>query len=84
MNIIKENEDRVKVPGPGSRVYKDECFYSFDSPECSTGLYICLNRWIGVGKRFLQRYSSRTDNKLFLHIKRTKKVNTDVTFTFHL
>jgi len=67
----------VKVPGPGSRVYKDECFYSFDSPECSTGLYICLNRWIGVGKRFLQRYSSRTDNKLFLHIKRTKKEVTE-------
>lgn len=75
MDIIKENLSRIKVPGPGDKVFKDECFYSFDSPECPTGLYVCLNRWLGVGERFLTRYSNRTDNKVFLHIKRTKKEN---------
>ena len=32
MEIIKENLSRIKVPGPGDKVFKDECFYSFDSP----------------------------------------------------
>lgn len=73
MDIIKENLSRIKVPGVADKVFKDECFYSFDSPESPTGLYVCLNRWLGVGERFLSRYSNRTDNKVFLHIKRTRK-----------
>ena len=74
MEIIKNNLDRIKTPGPNDRVYKDECFYSFDSPESETGLYVCLNRWIGIGQKYLNKYSNRTDNKIFLHIKKTKKV----------
>jgi len=73
MEIIKENLSRIKVPGLGDKVFKDECFYCFDSPEGPTGLYVCLNRWLGVGERFLTKYSNRTDNKVFLHIKRTRK-----------
>eukprot|EP00092_Neocalanus_flemingeri_P016514 GFUD01017868.1.p1 GENE.GFUD01017868.1~~GFUD01017868.1.p1 ORF type:complete len:808 (-),score=284.71 GFUD01017868.1:1858-4281(-) len=73
MEIIKENLSRIKVPAPGDKVFKDECFYSFDSPESPTGLYVCLNRWLGVGEKFLTRYSNRTDNKVFLRIKRTRK-----------
>jgi len=73
MDVMKENLSRIRVPGAGDKVFKDECIYSFDSPECPTGLYICLNRFLGVGKQFLAKYSNRTDNKVFLHIKRTKK-----------
>ena len=88
MDVIGANLDRIKTPGPNDRVYKDECFYSFDSPvwtflslfsswylrqESPTGLYICMNRWLGVGKDYLERYSKRTDNVVFLHIKRTRK-----------
>ena len=86
MEIIKNNLDRVKTPGPGDKVYKDECFFSFDSPECERGLYVCLNRWIGVGLKHLTRYSNRTDNKIFLHIKRTRKVgreNLALKLNFH-
>jgi hypothetical protein len=32
MEIIKENLSRIRVPGAGDKVFKDECFYSFDSP----------------------------------------------------
>ena len=32
-----------------------------------------MNRWLGVGADYLERYSKRTDNVVFLHIKRTKK-----------
>ena len=74
METILNNLDRVKTPGASDKVFKDECFYSFDSPESETGLYVCLNRWIGVGRKYLEKYSNRTDNKIFLHIKKIKKV----------
>ena len=80
MDIIQNNLDRVKTPGPNDKVFKDECFYSFDSPESGSGLYVCLNRWIGVGRKYLEKYSNRTDNKIFLHIKKIKKVTIDVCF----
>lgn len=73
MEDINKNLDRIKTPGGGAKVYKDECFYSFDCPESTTGLYVCLNRWLGVGERFLTKYSNRTDNKVFLYIKKTLK-----------
>ena len=75
MTTLQSLAGASKIPGPHDKVYKDECFFSFDSPESETGLYVCLNRWIGVGKKFLNKYSNRTDNKIFLHIKRTKKVS---------
>jgi len=73
MEILKSKASSVKVPGPNSKVYKDECIYSFDRPECPTGLYVCLTRFVGVGKAWLERYSKRTGCQLFLHMKRTKK-----------
>jgi len=73
MDVIQENLSRIRVPTPGDKVFKDECLYSFDSPECATGLYICVNRFLGVGQKYLEKYSKRTDNKIFLHIQRIRK-----------
>jgi len=80
MDVIKENLPRIRVPGPNNKVFKDECLYCFDSPECNSGLYVCLNRFLGIGEKYLDKYSKRTDNCVFLHIKRTKKEveNTEV------
>lgn len=39
----------LKVAGPHDRVYKDECAFSFDTPESPGGLYVNLTtfqvRW---------------------------------------
>jgi hypothetical protein len=32
MEIISKNLSRIRVPCAGDKVFKDECFYSFDSP----------------------------------------------------
>jgi ubiquitin carboxyl-terminal hydrolase 5/13 len=73
MEVVKSNLSRIRVPGTADKVFKDECLYSFDSPECPTGLYVCLNRFLGVGEKYLDKYSKRTDNFVFLHIKRIRK-----------
>lgn len=64
----------IRIPGPNDNVYKDECLYSFDNPESTTGLYICMSTFRGVGKDQLERHCQANPGKnVFLHILRTRK-----------
>ncbi|XP_078729533.1 ubiquitin carboxyl-terminal hydrolase 5-like isoform X1 [Lampetra fluviatilis] len=67
----------VRVPRPGDRVYKDECVYSFHSPEMEGGLYLCLNSFLGFGREHVERHFRRTGQRLYLHIQRTRKQEED-------
>ncbi|RWS21539.1 ubiquitin carboxyl-terminal hydrolase 5-like protein, partial [Leptotrombidium deliense] len=40
--------------------------------ESDTGLYVCLNTFLGVGKDFLALHYQKTGNQVFLHILRKK------------
>lgn len=62
----------VAVPGPRDKVYKDECVYSFCSPESPGGLLTCLKTWQGVGARFLELHRRRTGSSLFYHEVQTR------------
>ncbi|CAI9740629.1 ubiquitin carboxyl-terminal hydrolase 5-like [Octopus vulgaris] len=64
---------RIKVPSTGDKVFKDECAYSFDTPESETGLYICMNTFLGLGKLYVEEHFKKTGNGVFLHIKRRRK-----------
>ncbi|KAI5620450.1 ubiquitin carboxyl-terminal hydrolase 5 isoform X1, partial [Silurus asotus] len=63
----------IRVPRPGDRVHKDECALSFASPESEGGLYVCMNSFLGLGSRFVERHHARTGQRAYLHIKRTLK-----------
>ncbi|KAI4883704.1 hypothetical protein NFI96_031575 [Prochilodus magdalenae] len=63
----------VRVPRPGDRVHKDECAFSFASPESEGGLYVCMNSFLGFGSQFVERHHARTGQKAYLHITRTRK-----------
>ena len=41
--------------------------------ETETGLYVCLNTFLGFGKRYVEKYFRKTGNGVFLHIRRTRK-----------
>ncbi|KAL5005091.1 hypothetical protein ScPMuIL_018547 [Solemya velum] len=71
--ILSQHLSRIKTPLGGEKVFKDECIFSFDTPETETGLYVCMNTFIGVGKKHLERYHRKTGNSVFLHLKRTRK-----------
>ncbi|XP_003744765.1 ubiquitin carboxyl-terminal hydrolase 5 [Galendromus occidentalis] len=62
----------VRVPGPSDRVYKDECAYSFTTPESEDGLYVSLYSFYGLSKQLALEYVAKTNYKAFLHIKRVK------------
>lgn len=76
---ILENYD-VRVPKDNDRVYKDECLYSYDSPDCESGLYICLKTFAGLGRDHVERYYRKTGCSVFLHMLRDKiEVETKMT-----
>lgn len=63
---------KLEVPRKHDRIYKDECVYSFDTPDTSTGLYVNLTTFLGLGQDHVQRYYELTKYPVFLHIKRKR------------
>lgn len=64
------NLSSLKVAKGGDRVYKDECIYSFETPEGEGGLYVSLHNFMGVGRQWLELHHRKTGDRLFLHIKK--------------
>nr|XP_037284301.1 LOW QUALITY PROTEIN: ubiquitin carboxyl-terminal hydrolase 5-like [Rhipicephalus microplus] len=69
--------ERIRTPGHADKVYKDECVFSFDTPESEGGLYVCLNTFLGFSKKYVERRYAKTGNAVYLHLKTTKKEVTD-------
>ncbi|CAB4055360.1 USP5_13 [Lepeophtheirus salmonis] len=72
MEILEKSLDKVRTPTPSDRIYKDECFFSFDTPESPGGLFICLNRFLGFGEDYVHDYIKKSGLSLFLRLRRTK------------
>ncbi|XP_018018009.1 ubiquitin carboxyl-terminal hydrolase 5 isoform X2 [Hyalella azteca] len=73
MEKLRQHFSRIKIPQPSDAVYKDECMYSFDSPDSITGLYVCLNTFLGFGRKYVLDYSNKSGNCVFLHRTRTRR-----------
>ncbi|XP_029345704.1 ubiquitin carboxyl-terminal hydrolase 5-like [Acyrthosiphon pisum] len=70
----------ANVPRDHDRVYKDECLYSFDSPDFQGGLFICLKTFAGFGYDHVERHHRKTRCSVFLHMLRYKiEVETKMT-----
>lgn len=71
--LLTPHLSKIKAPFGGEKVYKDECAFCFDNPESDTGLYVCMNTFIGLGKKHVERYYRTTTNSVFLHLRRIRK-----------
>ena len=69
--------DKVQIPTQHNAVFNEECLFSFDSPESPDGLYVCMEKFIGLGREHVAAYHTRTSNAIFLHRKRTKVPKAD-------
>lgn len=56
----------AKVPTSRDRVYKDECMFSFDTPESPGGLYTSLTTWQSFGADYVDLDFERNGNPLYL------------------
>ncbi|XP_077998917.1 ubiquitin carboxyl-terminal hydrolase 5-like [Glandiceps talaboti] len=74
VEVLHAFQDSIKIPLGGDKIYKDECCFSFDNPESETGLYVCMNTFLGFGKEHVMRHFHKTGSSLYLHLKRVKKL----------
>lgn len=66
MEAIRAAMGSVAAPGPRDIVHKDECAFSFDSPESHTGLYTSLSTWRSFGRDHIAADFARHGNPLYL------------------
>ena len=68
--LVARYASEARTPTERDKVYKDECVYSFDTPENNPhGLYVCLSTFVGVSKRFLPLHFNKSQSHLYLRIK---------------
>ena len=68
-SLVEKYSKEAKIAGDYDKVYKDECVYSYDTPESQNGLFVCLKTFVGVSKSLLPVHFSKTQSHLYLHIK---------------
>lgn len=56
----------ARVPTNRDRVYKDECMFSFDTPESPGGLFTSLTTWQSFGADYVDLDFTRNGNPLYL------------------
>lgn len=67
LQIIRSQLTNIRIPTTHSKIYKDECVLSFDSPYSSTGLFINLQTFFSYNVEQYLHNSVITGNKLYLH-----------------
>ncbi|WIA38798.1 hypothetical protein OEZ86_002085 [Tetradesmus obliquus] len=58
----------LQAPGHFDKVYKNECMYSYDTPESPGGLYVNLKTWQGFGEDYVELDQRKTGSTLYLHL----------------
>jgi ubiquitin carboxyl-terminal hydrolase 5/13 len=64
---LRGEMSKMRIPSRDTKVYKDECVYSFDSPFSDNGLFVNTLNFQGVGQRYLDIDTLKTGCKVYLH-----------------
>ena len=67
--LIEKYSNQARIVRNNDNVYKEECIYTYDTPESENGLFVCLNTFIGVSKELLPVHFSKSQSHLYLNIK---------------
>ncbi|XP_044270972.1 ubiquitin carboxyl-terminal hydrolase 5 [Tribolium madens] len=73
MELLTPYLGSIRVPTANSKVYKDECVFSFDNPETETGLYVSLKSFFGLGRNYVEKHFHKTGEAVYLHIRRVRR-----------
>lgn len=68
---VEKNSGSFRIPNPRSKIYKEECMYSFQTIDSPQGIYLDLNSWMSYSPDYLMQNFLKTKNPLYLRIKRT-------------
>ncbi|KAG2586663.1 hypothetical protein PVAP13_5NG065200 [Panicum virgatum] len=77
MDLLRSHLHKVRIPEPGSRIHKDECCVSFDTPRSEGGLYVDMSSFLGFGREHVEWNFEKTGNPVYLHIVQRRKPEPD-------
>ncbi|RLN24644.1 ubiquitin carboxyl-terminal hydrolase 14 [Panicum miliaceum] len=77
MDLLRSHLHKVRIPEPGSRIHKDECCVSFDTPRSEGGLYVDMSSFLGFGREHVEWNFEKTGNPVYLHIVQRRKAEPD-------
>lgn len=63
------NDLKLEKPGPGKKVYNEQCVMSFDTPFSEEGIFINLKSFQAFGRQWVEVDHQRTSNAFYLNIK---------------
>ncbi|GIL53163.1 hypothetical protein Vafri_8845 [Volvox africanus] len=69
---IRQHMHAVRVPSYADKVYKDECMFTYDSPESPGGLYVNLTTFQAFGQEMVGLDQRRTGGALYLRLRHTR------------
>ncbi|KAJ7540223.1 hypothetical protein O6H91_10G005900 [Diphasiastrum complanatum] len=77
MEVLRSHLTRVRIPEPSTRIYKQECCISFDSPRSEGGLFVDLNSFTAYGRDYVTWNYQKNGNPVYLNIKEVPKPESD-------
>jgi len=72
LDVVRAHMGAVRCPGHYDKVYKDECTFSFDTPESPGGLYINMASFQAFSEEYVALDHAKSGNHLYLHEKHIK------------
>lgn len=75
--LLEKYSNEVKIASASDKVYKDECVYTYDTPESENGIFVCLKSFIGVSKSALPLHFQKTQSHLYLKMKTFRREKLD-------
>ena len=72
-NLVEKYSNEARLATANDKVYKDQCVYTYETPFSPDGLYVCLNRFIGVARSMIPIYFDKTKSHLYLRIKMSRQ-----------
>ncbi|XP_015787617.1 ubiquitin carboxyl-terminal hydrolase 5 [Tetranychus urticae] len=72
MDLLVENLPNIRVPAIGDKIFKDECVYSYDTPESEDGLFVCMRTFLGFSAKYVNLNYEKTRSRVYLKLKRIK------------
>lgn len=65
-------DEHARIPAPGESIHKDECGFTFDTPESPHGLYVNLSTMQAYAHDYVVLDHQRTGQRLYLHTRWTR------------
>eukprot|EP00850_Spirogloea_muscicola_P012169 SM000078S22028 [mRNA] locus=s78:18702:23792:- [translate_table: standard] len=73
LEALRQQLPHVSLPDASSRVFKEECCISFDTPRSPGGLFVDLASFLAFGRDFVAWNADKTGHRVYLSIRQTAR-----------